>query len=139
RRRGRHRGGPRVGDGHPGGGAHGDPRLVRVRARARRAADDEPRPRGRPRGRCLVTPGVDAAPTFVDPPRRAPAPAVRADGPPPDESALEQLLRQPERFVAALEDAPLAPILRMLLAVTLVGAAVFGAVLGTYRGGLQVL
>lgn len=75
------------------------------------------------------------------PPREEPAaPAALPDG---AVARLELLLREPDAFLAALaraeEDASLASLTRVLTAAVVVGAGVFGAVVGAHRGALQML
>lgn len=56
---------------------------------------------------------------------------------------LELLLREPDAFLAALERVESAPegasLARVLLAAVVVGAGLFGAVVGAHRGALQAL
>lgn len=51
---------------------------------------------------------------------------------------VEQLLRAPQTFLRATEETDLVPLTRTLLLTVAVGAGVFGAVVGAFRGGIQV-
>jgi len=52
---------------------------------------------------------------------------------------VDRLLRTPTRFMASLESAEMRTTARALFATTLIAAAIFGACIGSYRGGLQTL
>jgi hypothetical protein len=94
----------------------------------------------------------EAIPEPVDAPisARHAAPQARAVIAPPlqveesdEESAaqagvVEQLLRAPQAFLRATEETDLVPLTRTLLLTVAVGAGVFGAVVGAFRGGIQV-
>jgi hypothetical protein len=56
-----------------------------------------------------------------------------------ESGAVERLLRAPQRFLDELDGADLVPLTRTLLATVALGAGVFGAVVGAYRGGVQVV
>lgn len=57
-----------------------------------------------------------------------------------DATWIDELLRTPEALVARITAArDLRELVRTLLAVALVGSAVFGAAVGTYRGGAHIL
>jgi hypothetical protein len=51
---------------------------------------------------------------------------------------VELLIRSPARFLDQVHQPDLLPLVRTLLATIVVGAGAFGAVVGTFRGGVQV-
>jgi|GEM_PF-811514 len=55
-----------------------------------------------------------------------------------DAGAVEQLLRDPAAFLGATEASDLVPLARTLLLTVAAGAGAFGAVMGAFRGGVQV-
>ncbi len=88
--------------------------------------------------------------TALDAPATAPtgaaAPPTAMPTPPrslPDDGApgslVEQLVRDPLAFIARIEHDESASLVRALLITVVLGAGVFGGLVGTYRGGLQVL
>ena len=84
-------------------------------------------------------------------PPRAPsaplAPPAVATLPPGAVARLELLLRDPDGFLGALDlaaaspgaDATIASLTRALVGAVVVGAGLFGSIVGAHRGGLQVL
>jgi hypothetical protein len=51
---------------------------------------------------------------------------------------VEILIRSPARFLEEVHDPDLLPLVRTLLGTIVLGAGAFGAVVGTFRGGIQV-
>lgn len=97
---------------------------------------------------------MDAATQLVAMPELAAVSAtVRALAPVPEREALpvtspsataspslvEQLVRDPAAFIGRIDTDDNAVLVRALLITVIVGAGVFGALIGTYRGGMQVL
>jgi hypothetical protein len=77
----------------------------------------------------------------VDPVKSA-APADRAHpevSEPRRVSLVEQLVRDPRGFLARIEGRDVPELVRGLLAIIAVGAGIFGAVVGSSRGGRQIL
>ena len=54
-------------------------------------------------------------------------------------SLVEQLVRDPKAFLARIEGRDVPELVRGLLAIVAIGAGIFGAVVGSSRGGRQVL
>jgi hypothetical protein len=96
-----------------------------------------------PAERAPATPRPGAAPAALE------ASSGLAEASSPEESIpggdtpalalLERLVRAPAAFAARLEHAEPVALARALLATVVVGAGVFGAVLGAHRGGRQVV
>ena len=66
------------------------------------------------------------------------APAV-VPPPSPPRNIVERLLRSPRELLEELDHMAPAETVRALLLVLVLGAGAFGAVIGTYRGGIQIL
>jgi hypothetical protein len=94
----------------------------------------------------LPFPAAPAAPD-VAPRATAFAPPPPVDLPSGPVARLELLLRDPDAFLSALDRATASPdggvviasLTRTLLGAVVVGAGLFGSVIGAHRGGLQVL
>jgi hypothetical protein len=86
-----------------------------------------------PASRAPAAPSTDA---------RSDAPTNRDHhevGEPRRASLVEQLVRDPRAFLARIEGRDVPELVRGLLAIVAIGAGIFGAVVGSSRGGRQVL
>lgn len=74
-----------------------------------------------------------------DSPREAAPPRAERPAPSPALVLVEELLRDPTRFIDRLDEAESPALVRSLLGIIAVTGAIFGAAVGMFRGGIQTL
>lgn len=77
-------------------------------------------------------------PQVRSPTRETSAPAQEEEEEVGQDGIVEQLLRTPARFLETIEEVELVSITRTLLLTVAAGSGVFGAVVGAFRGGVQI-
>jgi hypothetical protein len=83
---------------------------------------------------------TSSVPPAAPPPVAAPRVAVDdGQAPSPALALVEELLRDPSRFIDRVEDVPTPQLAQALLGIIAVTGALFGAAVGMFRGGIQTL